>query len=144
MPELWLPRHLRPAQKRIAVVFYQNPKTQHIIVGFPEQFPIPPAWAKIGYQKYVCRSAAEVDQWDKKLRDQERRENEMTDEQREAIEGPVRQYVRQELIHKMMNSRNPVNREFCRQALAKLDADEERKKMKRESFMHIVGFEDGK
>jgi transketolase len=115
-----------------------------VIVGFPEQFPIPPAWAKLGYQKVVCRSAAEVDSWDKKLREQEKRESEMTYEQREAVEGPIRAYVRQELQHKMATSRNAINREFCRQALQKLDDDENRRRMKRESFMHIVGFEDGK
>lgn len=141
---LWLPKHLQPAQKRIAIVFYRNPTTDHIVVGFPENFPVPPSWAKAGYVKHVCRTTHEVEIWDQKMRDQERREAEMTDEQREAAEAPVRAYVRQELTQKMMNSRNAVNREFCRQALLKLDADEERRRMKRESFMHVVGFEDGK
>ena len=107
--ELWLPRHLRPAVKRIAVVFYQSTKTKHIIVGFPEQFPVPPSWSKLGYVKHVCRSASEVDIWDKKLRDQERRQEEMTDEERYAVEAPMRAYVRQELVQKMMNSRNAVS-----------------------------------
>jgi len=141
---LWLPRHLRPAVKRIAVVFYYNAKTDHTIVGFPENFPIPPSWKKIGYVKYVCRTAAEVDKWDKRMRNQEQREEQMTDEQREAFEGPMRQYARQELTQKMLTSRNAINREFCRQALAKLDEDERRRKMKKESFMHIVGYEDGR
>ncbi len=138
--ELWLPQHLRPAVKRTRVVFYFNPTTNHILVGFPEQFPCP----HVGYQKIVCQNAADVDRWDKKLREQERRIEEMTDEQREAVEGPMRRAARAELYQKMVNSRNAVNREFCRQAIAKIDEyEDELKKKKVESVMHIVAHEDG-
>ncbi len=99
MPDLWLPQHLRPAVKRTAVVFYHNPTTDHTLVGFPEQFPCPHK----GY---------------KKLRAQEKRTEEMTDEQREAVEGPMRRQARAELYQKMVNSRNAMNREFCKAAIA--------------------------
>lgn len=139
MADLWLPQHLRPAVKRTRVVFYHNPTTDHVLVGFPEQFPCPHK----GYVKIVCQNAAEVDRWDKKLRDQERRIEEMSDEQREAIEAPVRRAARADLYAKMINARNAMNREFCRQAIAKIDEYEEQlKKKKIESFQHIVGFED--
>lgn len=141
---LWLPSHLRPAVKRIAVVFYHQKSTGRIIVGFPEQFPLPPSFAKVGFERVICRSAAEVDLWDKKMREQERRDEEMTDEQREAVEGPIRAYARQQLVTAMLDSRNQVNRDFCRAALNRMDEDERRRKMKKESFMHIVGFESGK
>lgn len=144
MPDLWLPSHLKSAQKRIAVVFYENKASGRIMVGFPENFPIPKPFELAGFQKVVCRSAAEVDLYDKKMRAQEKREEEMTDEQREAAEGPIRDWARAQLVTSMMNARNTLNKEFCRSALAKMDADEQRRKMKRESFMHIVGFEDGK
>jgi hypothetical protein len=138
---LWLPQHLRPAVKRTRVVFYHNPTTDHVLVGFPEQFPCPHA----GYQKIVCQNAAEVDRWDKKLREQERRTEEMSDEQREAIEAPVRRAARADLYTKMINARNEINRAFCRHAIEQIDAYEESlKKKKVESFQHIVGYEDGK
>lgn len=141
MADLWLPQHLRPAVKRTRVVFYWNATTDHVLVGFPEQFPC----SHRGYQKIVCQNAAEVDKWDKKLRDQERRTEEMTDEQREAVEGPMRRYARAELYQKMVNSRNEINRQFCRHAIEQIDKYEEQLKNKKvESFQHIVGFEDGK
>ena len=143
MTTLWLPKSCKPAQKKIAVVFYYQKSTGHITPGFPDQFPLPKVLENEGFQKIVCTTSAEVDIWDKKCREQEARETEMTDEQREAVEGPIRRMARQELTHKMMNSRNAMNREFCRQALLKLDEAEERMKMKRESFQHIVGYEEG-
>ena len=139
--DLWLPQHLRAARKVTRVVFYENPTTGHILVGFPEQFPCPHK----GYVKIVCQNAADVDRWDKKLRDQERREAEMTDEQREAVEAPMRRQARAELYQKMVNARNAMNREFCRQAIAKIDEYEDMlRRNKTESYQHIVGFEDGK
>ncbi len=114
------------------------------MVGFPEQFPLPKPWELAGFEKIVCRSAAEVDLWDKKMRAQEQREDEMSDEAREAFEGPIRAWARAQLVTSLMNARNEINRTFCRAALDKMDADEKRRQMKKESFMHIVGFEDGK
>ncbi len=140
---LWVPKHLRPAVKQIAVVFYYQKSSGRIEVGFPDSFPIPPAFAAIGFEKIVCRSAAEVDLWDKKKRAQEAREEEMTDEQREAFEGPLRAWARQQLVTSYMNARNAINKTFCKMALDRLDEEERRRKMKRESFQHIVGYEDG-
>lgn len=136
---LWIPQHLRPAQKRISVVFYHHVKLDRVLVGFPESFPAPK-----GFLKIVCTTAAEVDRWSAKLRAQERREEAMTDEQREAVEGPIRACARQELQRLMANARNQINKDFCRAALAKMDEDEKRRKMKTTSFMHAEGFEDGK
>ncbi len=137
---LWLPKRLRPARKLTKVVFYFNWTTQHIMVGFPEEFPCPLP----GYTKIVCQNAAEVDKWDKKMRDQERRIEEMTDEQRAQFEQPIRDYARKQLIHQMLTARNDLNREFCRQALKNMDEwDEQQKKKKKESFQHICGFEEG-
>lgn len=136
---LWLPKHLRPANKPVKTVFYWNRTIDRIMVGFPEEFTAPK-----GFQKIVCQSAAEVDKWSQKMREQDRRDQEMTDEQREDVEGPMRAYARQELHRLMANAKNNLNREFCRQALQNMDDDAERKRMKRISFMHSEGFEDGK
>lgn len=135
---LWLPKHLRPAVKRVAVVFYVHSQSRLISVGAPEDFPAPK-----GFLKVVCRTAAEVDTMSQKLRDQERRIEEMTDEERENFEGPIRKWAREQLITSMANARNNINREFCRAALEKLDADENRRKMTKISFMHAEAFEDG-
>ncbi len=136
---LWLPQNLRPAVKRVAVVFYLHSQTRLIVVGAPENFPAPP-----GFLKVVCRSASEVDAMSQKMREQERLQDEMTDEAREAFEGPIRKWARGQLVTAMMNARNQINKDFCRAALQKMDEDEERRRMKKISFMHAEAFEDGK
>ena len=141
---LIIPSHLKGGQKRVAVVFYYSKKLNHITVGAPEQYPVPPIMANWGYDKVICRNAHDVELWSAKLRDQERREAEKTDEEREAFEGPLRDLLRKDLVTRMMNAKDNTNREFCRQAIAQIDKKaEEVKKMKRESFQHIEGYTDG-
>ena len=135
---LWVPRTLPQAKKTVSVVFYYSKKLDRVLVGFPENFPAPK-----GFLKIVCTTAAEVDRWSAKLRAQEKREDDLTEEQREAVEGPIRAYARAELHRLMANARNALNRDFCRSALAKMDEDENRRKMKKESFMHCEAAEDG-
>lgn len=142
---LWIPRHLKPARKTIAVVFWHSPKINRIVVGLPEQYPIPAVLVAQGFQKVVCRSAHEVELWSQKLRDQERRDAEMTDEERERFEGPIRAQMRAELVHLRDNARNAFNRDFCQRAIDQIDAmTEAASKVNRESYMHIEAFEDGK
>lgn len=142
---LWLPRHLRPARKPIRVVFYHSKKLDRIEVGFPEQFPVPPVMVAMGFEKVICTTAREVEKWSAKKRAQEKRDAEMTDEEREKFEGPIRDAIRKDLLHRMLTARNEVNREFCRYALAQLDLQEARaRRVVRESFMHQEGFEDGR
>lgn len=136
---LWVPAHMRRAAKRISVVFYVHRDSERILVGFPDEFPAPR-----GFTKIVCTKAHEVEYMSRLLRKQEEMDEERTDEEREAFEGPIRRACRQELQHKMANSPNPINREFCRIALKKLDELESNLRMKRVSFMHAEAFEDGK
>ncbi len=139
---LWLPSHLRPARKATRVVFYKwriAPDRYRYTVGMPEQYPAPK-----GAEKIVCESAADVDKYDKILREQDKFEHEMTEAQREEFEGPIRAHLRAELHHRMVNSKNAINREFCRLAIQKMDEYEAQQKEKRESFQHIVGYEEGK
>jgi hypothetical protein len=142
--DLWIPAHLKPAHKAIAIVFWHSQKLNRIVVGLPEQYPVPAVLQQLGFNKVVCRSAHDVEIWSQKMRDQDRRDEEMTDEQREAFEGPIRQAIRADLHWKMMNSRNAINREFCRQALVKMEEDEKKHKSQRESYMHVEAAEDGK
>lgn len=142
---IWVPSHMRRAEKKIAVVFYVHYQSKRILVGAPEEFPIPKLLVNQGYQKAVARTSREVEIMSAMLRQQDARDEAMTDEERELIEGPARAAARQELQRLMANARNDFNREFCRAALAKLDADEElRRKTVKTSFMHAEAFEDGK
>lgn len=141
---LLIPEHLKGGQKRVAVVFYHSKKLNHITIGAPENYPVPQIMVNLGYDKVVCRNAHDVELWSAKMRDQERREAEKTDEEREAFEGPLRDMLRKDLVSRMMNAKDAVNREFCRQSIAQIDAKaEEAKKMKRVSFMHAEAAEDG-
>jgi hypothetical protein len=142
--DLFIPKHLaKTSHKPLAIVFWFSRKVNRILVGLPEEHPVPPILRNLGFEKIVCRSAREVDKWSQKMRDQERRDEEMTDEQREAFEGPLRAELRKDLVWRMENSRNAINREFCRQALANMDAEEQKQKAKRESMMHVEGYEAG-
>ncbi len=140
---IWVPDRLKPAHKPVSIVFWHSRRLNRIQVGLPEQYPIPPVLVRLGFDKIVCRTAHQVEIWSQKMRDQERRDEEMTDEQREAFEGPLRAELRKELVSKMMNSRNAINRDFCKAALARMDEDEARRKVKRESMMHVEGYTDG-
>jgi hypothetical protein len=144
-PGLYIPNVLKPAKKVVNIVFWFSRKLDHIRIGAPEWFPIPPNLVLLGYEKIVCRTAHDVERWSQKMRDQERREQERSDEQRDAFEGPILAKMRSDLHHQMANARNQINRDFCRQALAKLDEYQDRRlKEKIESMMHVEGFEDGK
>ncbi len=141
---IWIPGVSKPANKVVNIVFWFSKKLDHIRVGAPEWMPIPKNLVMLGYDKIVCRSAHEVGIWSQKLRDQERRLREQTDEQREAFEGPILQKMRQDLHYQMANARNQINRDFVRQALVKLDEyEEKRRKENTESYQHVEAFEEG-
>ena len=142
---LWIPQNLKRAKKVVNVVFWYSKKLDHIRVGAPEWFPIPRNLVMLGYEKIVCRTARELEKWSQKMRDQERRERERSDEQRDAFEGPILKKMRDDLHHQMANARNNINRDFCRQALLQLQEYEDRRLIEKlESMMHVEGFEDGK
>lgn len=141
---IWVPDHIKGGQKPVSIVFWFSRRLNRIQVGLPEQYPVPQVLVNVGFEKIVCNTAHMVDTWSQKMRDQEKRDEEMTDEQREAFEGPLRAELRKELVSKMMNSRNALNKDFCRAVLQKMDEDEARNKMKRESYQHVEAFEDGK
>jgi hypothetical protein len=131
------------AKQAISVTFWHSQKENRILNGLPEEYPIPPFMQLRGYNKVVCRSAHEVEIWSQKLRDQERRDEEMTDVKREMIEGPMRQAARAELLRLASNARNQLNRDFCLFAIQQIDAKTAQMKVKRESFQHMEGYETG-
>ena len=138
--DLILPAKPRNAQLRTKVVFYKHIASGRYCVGFPDQFPAPH-----GFEKIVCNHAYEVEKWDKVLRRQEVAERELAAEERERIEGPMREYLRGLLRQGKANARNDINRAFCEESIQRLDAKvEERSKGNVESVMHVEAFEHGK
>lgn len=136
---LILPPSYRNAQLSKKIVFYKHVKTGRITMGFPEEFQAPR-----GQQKIVCTSAAEAERWSQRMRDQDRLDEEMTEYERELVEGPMRDYARKELQTLMANARNPFNRDFCEYALKQIDEKEAKGKMIRLSYLHSEAFESGK
>jgi len=137
---LWLPRrYLKPT----SVVFYWNQTTNHIINAIlPEIYPVPYPFNEQGYQKIVCRSAHELQIWSQKLRDQERREQEIEQAHRKAIEAPVRDALRRELIDAARNAHDNLNRDAARHALAKVDEMEGDQQRTRTSYQHMEAREE--
>jgi hypothetical protein len=139
--ELWIPQHLRPAVQRTKIVFYRWVKggVTRYTVGAPEQYPAPK-----GAEKIVCESAADVDKYSQILRDQDAADAEISEAERYEREEPIWQALRSDLQHRMLNAKNEVNREFCREALRRMDEAEAKRKEVRTSFQHCEGFEFGK
>jgi hypothetical protein len=143
-PSLWIPSHLKSARKHIRIVFYYNRQQDRVEVGAPDQYPLPPVLARLGYEKVVCETAHEVEIYSEKKRRQDKRDAEMSAEERELAEGPIRDAIRKDLNYKMLTARNQINRDFCKYALMKMDQeDEKRKKEKIESYMHVEAAEQG-
>ncbi|HEY6018875.1 MAG TPA: hypothetical protein VIY48_03000 [Candidatus Paceibacterota bacterium] len=138
---LWVPSHLRPAVQRTKIVFYRWTKggVTRYTVGAPEQFPAPQ-----GAEKIVCESAAEVEKYSNIIRQQDQDDLEMSEAERYEREEPIWQALRADLVQKMANAKNQINRDFCREALRRMDEMEAKRKEKRESYMHIEAHEQGK
>lgn len=127
------------AQLSTKIVFWYNPRTDHILQGAPERFePI------YGYQKIICHHAHEAETWSARLCAQDKRIAEMNDYERERFEGPMRADIRRELRDRLHNARNGINRMLLEKALEELDKAETKGKTVRESFLHVEGFEHGK
>ncbi len=119
-------------------VFYYDSTRGEIRSGLPEQFPAP-----YGFQKIVCNTAHEAEVWSARQRKWEEFINKMTDQEREMVEGPIRDQIRSERRHLMANARNNFNRDFLRRAQEESEKREYPWKSKRESYLHSEGFERG-
>jgi hypothetical protein len=126
------------AQLARKIVYWYDETTGDIRMGLPEQFPAPR-----GFQKIVCNSAHEAETWSERMRRWERIKQQMEDEQRELVEGPIRANLRSYMHHQMANARNNMNREFLRQHLEQYGARPDKTKTTRESYLHAEGFEHG-
>lgn len=119
--------------------FYYNGTTGAILGGLPEQFPAP-----YGYEKIVCTSAAEAEKWSARQREHENFKHSIKQEERELIEGPIRDELRSHMQHLASNARNNLNRDFLLKSLENFRNKPDPWKYRRESYMHAEAFENGK
>ena len=127
------------AQLSTKIVFWYDGTCGEIRMGLPEQFPAP-----MGFEKIVCNSAHEAEAWSERMRKWESVKQQMEDEQREMIEGPIRANLRSYMQHQMANARNNMNREFLRRHLELYDKRPDKTKMQRESYLHSEAYERGR
>lgn len=108
-------------------------------MGLPDPYPVPAGWEKI-----VCTSALQAEFWSREMRKQESIREQVKDEEREAVEGPMRRQLRAHMFGLMANAKNQLNRDFLRIHLEKYDKRPDLTKTKRESYLHAEGFESGR
>lgn len=117
--------------------FFYNPTSGAIWQAFGEWQKPPAGWTRI-----VCNTAREAEQWSERMRHWDSLMHEISQEERELVEGPMRDEMRSELRHNLANSRNNINREFLRRALERLDKQGNRMRYQRESRMAIEAYEE--
>lgn len=130
---------MRAAQLHTKIVFWYEGTTGEIRMGLPEIFPAPYGW-----QKIVCNTAQEAETWSQRMRQWEKVKQEMEDEQRELVEGPIRDNLRKHIHHLAANARNNMNRDFLLMHLQKYDARGDKTRTERESYLHSEAFEHGR
>lgn len=131
MSRLILPHHY--AQMSKPIVFWFSKKLDFIMLPASPIAPPP-----TDYQRIECRHAHEVDLWSKKLRSQEQRIREMTDEERYNFEEPIRAHGIQELRKALVNATDPINRIFLARSIEQLEKKRElRRKEYVETYMAV-------
>jgi hypothetical protein len=120
------------------VVYWYDSTSGEIRMGLPENYPAP-----YGFQKIVCNTAHEAEEWSERMRRWEVIKQKMEDEQRELIEGPIRDNLRKHILHLASNARNNMNRDFLLMHLKNYDARADLTRTRRESYLHAEGFENG-
>ena len=109
---LWLPPSLKQTQMSKPIVFWFNKSRDHIM-NAPGPLIQPPT----GYQRIECVHAHEVDRWSSRLRAQEKRIREMTDEERYKYEDALRYDMIQEMKKNLASSDDLPNRMFMQAAI---------------------------
>jgi hypothetical protein len=129
----------RNAQLATKVVFWYDAQHDHILQGGPEHVkPFRP------YTQVVCTTAAEAECWSEKLRQQDARMTEASNEQRDAIEGRIAKAMRAELVERMNSAPTQAAFELCRKAIARHDELQKRRNEVRTTYLHSEAYEHGK
>jgi hypothetical protein len=130
---------MRGVQLKVKIVYWYDGTTGEIRMGLPENFPAPYGW-----QKVVCNTAQEAEEWSGRMRRWEQVKQEMEDEQRELIEGPIRDNLRSHIHHLAANARNNMNRDFLLMHLKNYDSRPDQTRTVRDSYLHSEAFEQGR
>jgi len=131
LSKLILPRQY--AQMATPIVFWYSKKLDHILNP-----PSPFVPAPLGYERIECRHAHEVETWSARLRAQEKRLRDMTEEERYNFEEPIRSHMLQELRDLHQKATTPANKEFLAVCIQMILAKRERRKKEvTETFMHV-------
>jgi hypothetical protein len=120
------------------IVFWHDGTSGEIRQGLPENYPAP-----YGFEKIVCHTMQEAELWSSRMRRWETIKQEMEDEQREMIEGPIRDNLRKHIQHLAANARNNKNRDFLLMHLKKYDQRPDLTRTQRVSYLHAEGYERG-
>ena len=112
---------VKQAQMSKPIVFWHNKKRDHIINA-----PAPNAPPPTGYQRIECVHAHEVEKWSNRLRAQEKRIREMSDEERYAFEDAIRYDMIQEMKKNLAASTDLQNRLFLDAAIKDAEIRRER------------------
>jgi hypothetical protein len=115
------PSCVKQAQMSKPVVFWHNKKRDHIMNA-----PGPDIKPPFGYQKIECVHAHEVDKWSSRLRAQEKRIREMSDEEFYLYEDAIRAEQIAELKKNLENSPDLVNRLFMKAAIEHAEKQREK------------------
>jgi hypothetical protein len=121
------------------VVYWHDGTSGEIRMGLPEIYPAP-----YGFEKIVCHTAYEAELWSQRMRKWDAMKQAMEDEQREMIEGPIRDNLRRHIQHLAANARNNINRDFLLMHLNNYDKRADLTKTKRVSYLHSEAFEHGR
>jgi hypothetical protein len=124
------------AQLSKKVCFWYNGTSGEIRSGLGEEYPSP-----YGFEKIICTTAHEAEIWSARQRRWEDFKHQMTQTERELVEGPMRDNIRKHILHLMGNARNSLNREFLRRHLEQYDRKPEPWKYKYESYLHAEAFD---
>src|SRR6185437_15775678 len=136
MSRLILPR--KNVQMANPIVFWVMRVPDFFIMNPPS--PLIPA--PQGFEKIECRHAHEVELWSNRLRQQEKRIREMTDEERYNFEEPIRSYGLRVLREMLAKATDEKNRIFLATSIAALERKRElRRKEVVETFMHCESTE---
>lgn len=119
--------------------YYYNGTSGEILTGMPEEYPAPH-----GFEKIVCTSAHEAEVWSGRLRERDDFKHALKQEEREMVEGPMRDEIRRHIQHLASNARNSYNRDFLLRHLTTYEKKPDPWKYKRESYLHAEAFEHGK
>lgn len=135
-----MPKIIQQQLTKKIVFYFSNPAvrggTGEIIMGMPEQYAAPP-----GFEKIVCTSTAAAEKWSGRMRVWEETKEKIAQAYQRAQEAEYVKGQRSDMLNKIANARNQVNRDFMIRALENFDKRyEDRFATERTSFLHSEGY----